>query len=271
MPCMKYNTNGKEGKDKIYSIYLIYNTTNGKLYVGQSKDPKRRWKRHKSTAAGPCQKNAIHWAIKKYGSNKFIFKIVDSNLTLNEANKKEIAWISLLKDLKYQLYNETNGGDGTLGYEVSEEERKRRSERMKGENNYFYGKRLCGPANGHYGHKMKDHVKKELLKHRTKLTDKQVSEIKALYSMREYNQTELSKMYDVSLTQIHRIVHGKRRRGNKNIKGPLTKRQLRKEDVIQMREEYKNSKVTYEDLSKKYGVSIGHISAIINRKKWKNV
>lgn len=269
------DTQGDKGKGKsTYSIYIIFNTVNGKMYVGVSKDPKRRWKRHKSIVNSKCKtvvKSAIHYALNKYGPDKFIFKTIESNLSFEEGMTREIKWIALLKDMKYQLYNETDGGEGTVGYEVSEEERKRRSDRMKGKNNYFYGMHLAGELNGHYGHKMKSHVKKELLKHRAKLTLQQVKNINRLYATGDYTQTELSKLFEVSLTQVHKIVHGKRWNGDKNNDTPLFKSRISKEQVIEIRDKYDSGQYTQASLAREYKLSAAQIHRIVKRKGWANV
>ncbi len=269
------DTQGEKGKGKpTYSIYIIFNTINGKMYVGASKNPIRRWKRHKSIALSVSPtvvKNAIHFALKKYSSEKFTFKIVEGGLSFEEAMKREIEWIAFLKDLKHQLYNETNGGDSGPIYEWSEDQRKKQSERMSGKNNYFYGMRLTGKANGHYGHKMKPHVKKELLKHRAKLTPQQVQNIKRLYETGDYTQTKLSEMFEVSLTQIHKIVHGKRWNGDKNNDAPLFKGRISKNQVIEIREKYDSGEYTQAALTKMFNLSAAQIHRIVKRKRWKNI
>ena len=67
------------------------------------------------------------------------------NLSEEEAFKHEIYMIFVLgrKDLGTGiLHNKTNGGEGGSGVVTSEETRKKRSERMKGENHPNYGKSL---------------------------------------------------------------------------------------------------------------------------------
>lgn len=269
------DTQGDNGKGNCtYSIYIIFNTVNGKMYVGASKNPTRRWKRHRSTSISNYQtaiKCAVHYAIKKYGPDNFIFKVVETGLSFDNAMTREMEWIAALKDAKYQLYNETNGGEGTIGYEVSEEERKKRSERMKGKNNYFYGRQLSGEANGHYGHKMKPHVKEELLKHRCKLTSQQVKNIKNLYATGNYTQTKLGQLFNISLTQIHKIIHGKQWNGENNKKGPLFKGRISKERVIEIRNKYDSGNYSQADLTREYNLSAAQIHRIVKRKRWANV
>jgi Mor family transcriptional regulator len=134
----------------------------------------------------------------------------------------------------------------------------------------MYGKQLFGEANGNFGKEMKPHVKETLLKIRRKLTEEQIQEIIILFNTSNYTQTQLSKQFNVSLTQIHRIVKGKSW-GNKKHDEILTKKNLIKEDVIKMREEYNSGKFLQKELAIKYNIKENHVNRIINRKKWKNI
>jgi len=76
-------------------IYKITNLFNGKSYIGQAVDIKRRWTEHKSHSFLPdhiSYNYAIHRAIRKYGIESFSFEVLEecSESTLNE---REIFWI----------------------------------------------------------------------------------------------------------------------------------------------------------------------------------
>lgn len=92
------------------AIYKITNLINGKIYVGQSKDPIRRWKEHKWDAFNPnCKENsAIHEAFLKYGINNFEFTIIG---WFENYNEMERYYIKELKALYPNGYNLTEGGD----------------------------------------------------------------------------------------------------------------------------------------------------------------
>lgn len=194
----------------MFYLYLIYNFINGKIYVGITNNPKTRWRRHKSDAKSN-RKQAIHCAIHKYGADKFSFKVIEEIDTWEEANKQEVQWIKFLKENSYQVYNETDGGDGVTGTKWTDERKRRMSKLNSGKGNPMYGVQLFGEANGNYGKKMKPHVKEALLKIRTKVTDEQVKEIRKLYTTGRYKQSELSRQFNLSAAQICRIVKGKRR------------------------------------------------------------
>lgn len=193
----------------MFYLYGIYNIINGKIYIGITNNPKERWKRHKSDAKSK-KRYAIHCAINKYGADKFLFKIIEELETKGRANDREVIWIKFLKENSYQIYNETDGGDGVTGTKWTNERKQRMSKLYSGEGNPMYGVQLFGEANGNYGKQMKPHVKKTLLKYRSKVNKEQVQEICKLFESGQYKQSELCKKFNLSAAQISRIVNGKR-------------------------------------------------------------
>lgn len=258
----------------MYNLYGIFNKLNGKLYIGITNNPKRRWYEHtKNSKKITEQSYAIHLAMNKYGIQNFIYKTIEAVQNLAEANAKEIIWIKELKELGYQLYNETDGGDGTkgrLGIPLSESHKKRLSELNSGSGNPMYGVQLFGEANGNFGKEMKPHVKQELLKHRRKLSDIQIKEVKSLFATNNYTQTQLSKQFNVSLTQIHRIVKGKSW-GDKKHDEILTKKNLNIQDVQNIKQMYSTNKYTQKELAQQFNCSLSHMNRILNGKKWKTI
>jgi group I intron endonuclease len=177
--------------------------------VGITNNPKERWKRHKSDAKSK-KRFAVHCAIAKYGYDKFVFKVIEELETKEQANEREAMWIKSLKENSYQIYNETDGGDGVTGTKWTEDRKQRMSKLNSGEGNPMYGVQLFGETNGNYGKEMKIHVKEALLKVRAKITKEQVSEINEMFKSGKYKQSELCKMFNLSAAQISRIVNGKR-------------------------------------------------------------
>lgn len=252
-------------------LYMIFNKINGKIYVGISNNLEKRWKRHKSNAKSKnlARKHAIHHALAKYGFENFIFKSIEQLPDLDTANIKERDWIKTLKDFKYQLYNETDGGDGHLGVKWTDEQKKKASERNSGSDNPMYGVQLFGEDNPNFGKKMKPHVKEGLLKTRRKLSDEQIQEVQSLYSTGDYTQTKLANQFNISLTQIHRIVKGKSW-GHKNHDEILTKKNLTLEDVSQIKLLYATDNYTQKELGIRFNCTASHINRILNNKKWKS-
>ena len=75
-------------------IYKIKNKINNKIYIGKSifNTTEKRWKEHIRDSydiSSPGYKYTIHKAIRKYGIENFIFEVIESNLTQEEADEKE--------------------------------------------------------------------------------------------------------------------------------------------------------------------------------------
>lgn len=85
-------------------IYKITNNINGKVYIGQSKNPLNRFTQHINEE----RDTAIHNAIKKYGKNNFSFEVIEG--PIENYNEREIYWIKLYNSYK-EGYNMTSGGE----------------------------------------------------------------------------------------------------------------------------------------------------------------
>lgn len=97
----------------MYYIYVIRNTINGKLYIGQTCDPQKRWHRHKSDAKSKIIRNkmVISRAITKHSYNNFTFTVIEEWQTLEEVNEAEIFWIEFFNTRNTNIgYNIEAGG-----------------------------------------------------------------------------------------------------------------------------------------------------------------
>lgn len=67
------------------SIYKIVNNINGKIYIGQSKDPDYRFKQHcvnRGKLGGKTSSiSLINQAIIKYGKENFSFSILEKDIS----------------------------------------------------------------------------------------------------------------------------------------------------------------------------------------------
>lgn len=91
---------------------MIKNNINGKVYIGQSVDIKKRWREHRSAAYNLNSKDydmVIYRAIRKYGLNNFSFSILET-CKIEELNEKEKYWIQNY-DSKNKGYNVSLGGN----------------------------------------------------------------------------------------------------------------------------------------------------------------
>lgn len=88
------------------AIYKITNKVNGKIYIGQSNNPQRRWEQH-------CYRNEkyvslINKAINKWGKEKFSFEILG---WFDDYNEKEKYYIQYYRSLTPGGYNIAIGGE----------------------------------------------------------------------------------------------------------------------------------------------------------------
>lgn len=110
-------------------IYLYTNLINGKKYVGQTNNIKRRKKQHLDDSYNCYNENRykqpIHCAIRKYGIENFDFQVLES-CNDQEASDREQYWIKYYKTLASNGYNLTNGGEsggnGASRFSESEKE-----------------------------------------------------------------------------------------------------------------------------------------------------
>ena len=157
----------------MYLIYKYTNSVNGKVYIGQTS--KTLQERAQSNGNNYKESKRFHNAIKKYGWDAFVPSIIDYADTVEEANAKEIYYISEYKstDTKFG-YNISRGGDCKI---MSDETKKLISDKAKERykdptKNPMYNKkhsdeakrkqRECklGAKNPMYGHHWNENQKK---------------------------------------------------------------------------------------------------------------
>ena len=93
----------------MYFIYVIENIINGKMYVGQTCNPKERKRRHLGKYKTGCV--ALHNSVKKHGRDNFEFSLIESTPSIKKSNEKEKYWIQVLDTMSPRGYNLRYGGD----------------------------------------------------------------------------------------------------------------------------------------------------------------
>lgn len=96
----------------ICGIYKIANKVNGKCYIGQSINIKRRWRQHKEIYVNPISESydyPLCKAMRFYGLENFSFEILEE-CQPEELNKKEIYWVEIFKSYD-NGYNQDRGGN----------------------------------------------------------------------------------------------------------------------------------------------------------------
>lgn len=153
-------------EEKMYCVYK-HTSPSGKSYIGMTckQPPELRW----SNGNGYKRHHPHFWnAICKYGWDNFTHEILFNGLTRQQACDKEKEMIAMYNTTNpYKGYNITQGGDGKMGYVMSEETKRKISEshmgRFTGENNPNYGNhKLAGENNPFYGQTHTDDTKRKL-------------------------------------------------------------------------------------------------------------
>src|SRR5450759_4864026 len=110
-------------KKKSYAIYRI-KSPNGKTYIGKDEYFPSRMNNHRRIAENLRKveyNSPVHRAIRKYGWSRMVVEVVDRNSkSITELKLRERVWI-WLHDSKRKGYNQTFGGDGTVGFRHSDQ------------------------------------------------------------------------------------------------------------------------------------------------------
>ena len=98
-------------------IYIIKNSVNSKVYIGQAKNAAERWLSHIYNAKYEAKTNKevqiIHKAMMKYGIDKFHYEILEYQI--ENYDEREIYWINYYNSRVPNGYNVVVGGNG-VGY-----------------------------------------------------------------------------------------------------------------------------------------------------------
>jgi group I intron endonuclease len=124
-------------------IYLVTNTVNGKVYVGQTIKPLHSYIRDcmKQALRGSTTKPRLYNAIRKYGRSAFTVCTLES-VPVDGLDAAEIKWIRHYESFSdpSKGYNLTVGGGGRRGYVVSDNTRQKISVAQRGCKSHMWGK-----------------------------------------------------------------------------------------------------------------------------------
>lgn len=155
---------------KKYYVYAYLNIITGKIYIGWSINPKRRWKQHCVTK----DNTSFHNAIQKYGEECFEQYIIAYSTNLKEIKQKEIKFIKQFNTIRPNGYNLSKGGDGNIGchWNRSEESKEKNRQAALGKKRPDIAEKLIGNQNakgknlGNQNAQGRKRSKKEILKQR---------------------------------------------------------------------------------------------------------
>jgi hypothetical protein len=139
-------------------IYKIENKLNGKIYIGQTiTSLSERWSGHKCDSKR--RNTPLYASMKKHINNIdeiFEISIIEDNIPYEKLDIREVLWIKKFNSLSPNGYNLKDGGQSF----ITENERSKMSERVKGENNPMYG--MYGELNPFYGQTHSEETKKKM-------------------------------------------------------------------------------------------------------------
>jgi DNA-binding CsgD family transcriptional regulator len=108
---------------KTGSIYIIRNTVNDKVYIGQTTMAvKERFYAHTKPSTSKRKPGyKLYSAMNKYGKDKFYCETLETGIPIYQLDEKEIAYIAKYDSFKHG-YNSTPGGDGRVFNKLSNED-----------------------------------------------------------------------------------------------------------------------------------------------------
>lgn len=194
-------------------IYQIRNLINSKIYIGSSVCIEKRWKWHKSRLRNSTHSNIhLQRSWDKYGSENFVFEILESVTILTTENKKEFK-IRLVNDREqYYLdsilfaqefirrenklfeklgYNINPSAHSTLGTNVSDETKLKISEsligKLSGDKNPNFGNIMCTESRKKISDFRKEHGGRQIICLDSGIKYKSIKEAAFLLNIKEPN------------------------------------------------------------------------------------
>lgn len=263
-------------------IYIIRNKINDKVYIGQADFAWKRWGTHLRDAHSK-PKIIVDKAIKKYGEQNFWYELLESQVS--DYDEKEIYWIKKYNSQIPNGYNIAPGGR-SVGKGVSHVSSSINSREIleliikdikEGEltlekiaKKYQVGYAVIQGINtgtSYYNDKLKYPIREYFLS-KEKLN-------RLFYSLKyELNKSinDIAYEFDLNPSTVSDINTGKERtvdwvtyplRSGKVI-NPLYSSHLEVKELLL------TTQFTFEEIAKKYNVSIGSIQAINEGKSWKD-
>lgn len=175
-------------------IYIIKNTYDGKVYIGQSVDVKRRIRDHKRLLKFGIHKNTYLQNAFNLYKEHMDFRIIEM-CEIRELDDREQHWIK-----EFDSTNRAKGYNRESGGSEGQEWCKESKEARKGEGNPMFGK--------HHSSEFVEWMRIHNRASSDKLTVNDVENIKKALSVGE-QQVKLAKEYKVTISTINKIASAK--------------------------------------------------------------
>ena len=212
------------------AIYKITNLINGKIYIGQSVHPDKRWWEHNQRAKTNSDNYPIHLAIQKYGQENFSFEILEWT---EDYDNRERELIKEFNSLSPNGYNILEGGHSPIlcGEEnprnkvknqdlpliIQDLKDNKLSDREIAKK-YQLTDKIIADINHGYTHKLNnENYPIRIKKGRQYLTEKQADEIKNLLLSSSLSFSEIAALYNTTKNNISQINNGRSFKRQKDI------------------------------------------------------
>lgn len=265
-------------EDRQYTVY-VHTTPNEKKYVGQTRNvPEKRWQ----NGGGYHHNEYFTRAIRKYGWENIDSEIVYENLTLEEANSREIELIELHRTTDSNKgFNFQSGGRNnrhrketienalysTINYEKAKEIRNiyRQGKTTQEELSLKYNisRRSIGDVITN-----KTWYDKNYEVYTIQTNEKTANLLRKEYSTGKYTQLYLSKKYNVHKNVVSSIIRNDRWRDESYTPPENNKGKIDMVIANEIRKIYKDGNHSQRKLAKVYNVSQSCIGNILNYKTW---
>lgn len=204
------------------AIYKIVNLLNGKIYIGQTIHPDKRWWEHCAHARRKDDNYPIHLAINKYGVENFKMEILEWT---EDYDNKEIYYIKFYNSLSPNGYNIAKGGnsislsgekhprntisDKNVKSIITELQNNLLSDREIAKK-YNTTDKIVADINHGYTHKQENiQYPIRIKKGRQRLTEQQMLEIKDLLRNTNFSYQKIADMFNVTRSNIAQINYGR--------------------------------------------------------------
>lgn len=204
------------------AIYKITNLINGKIYIGQSVHPNKRWQEHNQRAKTNLDNYPIHLAIQKYGQENFSFEVLEWT---EDYDNRERELIKEFNSLSPNGYNILEGGHSPIMYGeqhprnkvqdqdllliIQDLKENKLSDREIAQK-YNLTDKIIADINHGRTHKLNNEIYPiRVKKGRQYLTESQANEIKDLLLNSSLSFTEIALLYNTTKSNISQINNGR--------------------------------------------------------------
>lgn len=240
----------------MFYIYIILNTSNYKIYVGQTQDLQHRWSSHKCEANADRLHYPLYKALRKYGFDNFRVSVVEVLKTAEQADLAETYWIQYFDSRSDAGYNLMPGGKVPRGWHHTEKHKQFIS-------NLFRGRQLAPPITEETRQKLSDVKMGHLVSEETRKKISKSNENKTASSETK-SKMSLAKIGS-KLTDAHK---GEISKGLIEFQKTNTKTsnlaKLAFNIVEQIRSEWNSGNFSQRELAQKYDVHRMTIMRIVN-------